>query len=93
MSKPCEPQVHAGAVGVGGTIPTRTGGWALAQPQIDPARCNACLLCWIFCPDGTILRHSEGGIEQPPTVEHTYCKGCGICERECPRKAITMVER
>ncbi len=79
-----------GPVGPPGNLPTRTGSWALSQPVIDAARCNKCLLCWIFCPEGTIRRQVADDGEQVPTIDLAYCKGCGICERECPRKAVTM---
>lgn len=82
-----------GPVGPAGNTPTRTGSWALAQPEIDSGRCNKCLLCWIFCPEGCILRQVSEGVEQVPVVDYYYCKGCGICERECPLGAIAMVER
>jgi 2-oxoacid:acceptor oxidoreductase delta subunit (pyruvate/2-ketoisovalerate family) len=82
-----------GPVGPPGNIPARTGNWALSQPAIDEARCNACLLCWIFCPEGVINRRFAGDRELAPTIDLAYCKGCGICERECNRGAIRMVER
>ena len=93
MATAGQSQTAVGAVGIGGMIPTRTGGWALEQPVIDVGRCNVCLLCWVFCPDGTLHRHVEGGVEKPPLVDYAYCKGCGICARECPRGAISMVAR
>jgi 2-oxoacid:acceptor oxidoreductase delta subunit (pyruvate/2-ketoisovalerate family) len=82
-----------GPVGPAGNIPMRTGDWASTQPEIDPAKCNTCLLCWIFCPDGSIVREVDADGKQILTIDYDYCKGCGICERECPRDAIKMVER
>jgi pyruvate ferredoxin oxidoreductase delta subunit len=51
-------------------------------------RCNFCLLCWIYCPDAAISQ--EEGNELG--FDYDLCKGCGICARECPLKAIEMVE-
>lgn len=82
-----------GPVGPPGNIPSRTGNWALTQPVLDEERCNACLLCWIFCPEGVVTRRFAGERETAPTIDMAYCKGCGICERECPRGAIRMVGR
>jgi len=46
-----------------------------------------CLLCWIYCPDSSIVRK-----EKCVEVNYDYCKGCGICAHECPKDAIKMVE-
>jgi len=81
-----------GPVGRAGNVPTRTGGWALSQPQLDYSRCNRCLLCWIYCPDGSIQRTGADG-EERLVIDYLYCKGCGICERECARGAIVMQGR
>jgi pyruvate ferredoxin oxidoreductase delta subunit len=44
-------------------------------------------MCWIFCPDVSILR-----TEKTVEVDYYHCKGCGVCANECPVKAIDMVE-
>lgn len=67
--------------------PITTGSWRLVRPEFDPQKCNLCLICWSYCPDGVIKR-TNGKL----TVDLEYCKGCGICSNECPRRAITMVE-
>ena len=82
-----------GPVGPPGNTPTRTGNWAQAQPVVDETRCNGCLLCWIYCPEGCLHRRTVAGREVAPTVDYYFCKGCGICERECARGAIRMVGR
>ncbi|MEA2101723.1 MAG: 4Fe-4S binding protein [Thermodesulfobacteriota bacterium] len=70
-----------------------TGSWRVLRPVINldvciPARQKkeACFICWLYCPDVAITR------SVPPVIDYTYCKGCGICARECPAKAISMVE-
>ncbi|WP_366017965.1 4Fe-4S binding protein [Thermanaeromonas sp.] len=65
----------------------RTGSWRIQRPVIDPWKCNDCLICWLFCPEGSIRRG-----ESCTSIDLTYCKGCGICARECPRQAIHMVD-
>jgi heterodisulfide reductase subunit A len=46
--------------------------------------CNACDICWMFCPDAAISR--EDGVY---TINYDYCKGCLICQHECPRGVIS----
>jgi NADPH-dependent glutamate synthase beta subunit-like oxidoreductase len=46
--------------------------------------CNACDICWMFCPDAAITR-SNGHY----TINYDYCKGCLICQHECPRGVIS----
>ncbi len=77
-----------GPVGEAGYIPVKTGDWSTVKPVIND-KCNFCLLCWEFCPDGVIKRVEGKRLE----VDYDYCKGCGICAHECPVKAIEMVEQ
>lgn len=64
----------------------KTGVWRSQTPEIDYEKCVKCLICWIYCPEPTILRHPEKGVE----IDPDYCKGCGICVQVCPVKCITM---
>lgn len=65
-----------------------TGDWRTFKPVLDPEKCNKCLICYIYCPDGAIEWKPETtNIE----FNYKYCKGCGICANECSRKAIAMV--
>jgi len=67
----------------------QTGYWRSQRPILDYDKCNPkCGLCYIFCPDACIKQREDGYYE----LNLFYCKGCGICAKECPRKAITMVE-
>ncbi len=66
----------------------KTGEWRLKRPVINQAACIKCLICWIDCPEATIIRNSDDSVE----VNYDYCKGCGICAAECPVKAIEMKE-
>lgn len=49
--------------------------------------CNQCGLCWIFCPDMSVIETEKGY-----DIDYDYCKGCGICAQECPRAFIRIVE-
>ena len=65
----------------------RTGFWRTFKPIINRDRCTKCLLCWLYCPEGAIIRTEDDSV----FVDYDYCKGCGICANECPRKAIKMI--
>jgi 2-oxoacid:acceptor oxidoreductase delta subunit (pyruvate/2-ketoisovalerate family) len=67
--------------------PITTGSWRTFRPVISHAKCNLCLLCWVFCPDAAIKRSGE-----ILEFDLEFCKGCGICAKECHRDAIDMVE-
>ncbi len=71
----------------------RTGDWRAQHPVYDYSKCNKCGLCYIFCPEGCIEeKRIDGKAEADFVPNMYYCKGCGICAKECPRKAVTMVE-
>ena len=71
----------------GSSLKYKTGDWRAFRPLVDKEKCVNCLLCWIYCPDSSIVR-KEKWVE----VNYDYCKGCGICAHECPKEAIKMVE-
>ena len=65
-----------------------TGGWRTYRPVRDEKKCNDCLLCWVYCPDSSIIVE-EAKIKG---FDYVHCKGCGICSAQCPKDAIEMVE-
>ena len=73
------------SLGIMGSIGA-TGQWRLFRPEISQEKCNRCGLCYLYCPEGTVLFKNAPA----PAINLTYCKGCGICASECPRKAIAM---
>jgi NADPH-dependent glutamate synthase beta subunit-like oxidoreductase len=50
-------------------------------------RCNGCLNCYYFCPEGIVTVDVE---QCSRTVDDQHCKGCGTCATACPRNAIEM---
>ena len=48
--------------------------------------CTRCDLCFLLCPDISIVRQGDEGY----TVRTDYCKGCGVCATTCPRHVIEM---
>ncbi len=80
----------------GGVIPRggnaaeyQTGDWRSARPIHDADLCIQCRLCWVYCPDSSILTNEEGEVIG---IDYDHCKGCGICAAECPKEgAMTMI--
>lgn len=64
----------------------KTGAWRSVRPVWNQEKCRQCLMCWIYCPDSSILI-SEGKVVG---IDYEFCKGCGICVSICPAQAITM---
>ena len=72
----------------GNSVDYETGNWRALRPIIDLTKCANCMLCWLFCPDGSIIINDSKVVG----IDLRHCKGCGICAMECPRQIITMVE-
>jgi len=71
----------------------QTGTWRSRRPVMNDSKCltcgtksRDCQLCWLYCPEACM---TQG---KPPVIDYRYCKGCGICARQCPAKAIDMVD-
>ncbi len=69
-----------------------TQGLLPAEMEVEMARCfkcgtcTGCDLCFLICPDLSILRAGKTGY----TVKREYCKGCGMCATTCPGQVIEM---
>ncbi|MCS7197382.1 MAG: 4Fe-4S binding protein [Candidatus Bipolaricaulota bacterium] len=84
-------ELPIGGVIPGGATPhlVQTGGWRSGKrPDFNEKLCINCLLCWVHCPEATIM--VEGA--QMRGISYDHCKGCGICSQSCPTGAIVMVE-
>ena len=66
----------------------KTGDWKSQRPVVDKDKCIKCGVCWVFCPDSSVIVENE----KMTGFRYSHCKGCGICATECPKKAITMKE-
>ncbi len=92
------PLPRVDEVPLGGVIPSNgnsetwsTGSWRTQRPVFNAEACTHCLLCWIHCPDNSILLEGAKVVG----IDAAHCKGCGICAVECgakPVKAITMAQ-
>lgn len=71
----------------GSSVTVNTGAWRSEHPVIDFDRCIHCLICWLFCPDSSVLLEGE----KVAGIDYEHCKGCGICAVECPRHCIAMI--
>jgi len=72
----------------GNAINYKTGSWRTFKPVRDEEKCTHCLLCWIYCPDSSIIVE-DGKVKG---IDYEHCKGCGICSTQCPVNAIKMIE-
>ena len=66
-----------------------TGTWRTEHPVFTADDCSHCMLCWLYCPDGSVL--VTGG--KVTGIDYTYCKGCGLCVQVCPRKPPSIEMR
>lgn len=57
---------------------------AVRYVQVDPVRCNGCVLCMKVCPTKAIRVRND----RMARIEDV-CINCGECIRVCPRGAIT----
>lgn len=71
-------------VEAGNSADYETGGWRAFRPLRDEEQCTQCLICWIYCPDSSILVDTERS--QVVGFDLNHCKGCGICAAVCPKK-------
>lgn len=67
----------------------KTGGWRSERPRWIEDKCIHCMICWVFCPDSSIMVNED---EKMTGIDYDHCKGCGICATECPKDAIEMEE-
>lgn len=58
--------------------------WREQHPLIGD-KCNQCLECTLFCPEGSLIQ-KDGMV----TTSLNLCNGCGICAVECRQEAVTM---
>lgn len=63
-----------------------TGSWRTFRPVVDKEKCINCLMCWLYCPDSSVIVSDQKMRE----FDYDHCKGCGICAKVCPVKCIKM---
>jgi pyruvate ferredoxin oxidoreductase delta subunit len=64
-----------------------TGGWRSERPVWTAENCTNCMMCWVICPDASILVEDE----KLTGIDFDHCKGCGVCVGECRFNALRMV--
>ncbi len=75
----------------GNALNYKTGGWRTFRPVINSDKCIGCMLCYLYCPDSSILLKKDDKFKfKAYEVDLDHCKGCGICASVCPVKAIEM---
>ena len=66
----------------GNSVEYNTGSWRTMRPIRDTEQCTNCMICWVFCPDSSVLAR-DGKVVG---IDYDHCKGCGICAVQCPVK-------
>ena len=66
----------------GNSVEYNTGDWRAFRPVFGEGECTDCMLCWLNCPDSSILVDPEN--EEMTGFDLDHCKGCGICAAVCP---------
>jgi pyruvate ferredoxin oxidoreductase delta subunit len=66
----------------GNSVEYHTGDWRAFRPIMGQANCTHCFLCWLYCPDSSILVDVES--QEMVGFDLDHCKGCGICAAVCP---------
>jgi len=67
----------------GNAVEYETGSWRTYEPVWYEDRCIQCYLCWVYCPDSSIMVEDS----KVAGIDYDHCKGCGICAQVCPPKA------
>ncbi len=84
----------------GGYLVAKNAGWRNKRPVVDADACTGCLQCYLYCPDGTIVRRAcqpADGADAarvagaPIAIDYDFCKGCGVCVSVCRFGALAMV--
>ena len=60
----------------------------LVSYYIDPAKCQACLICMKKCPSQGI----EGAKKEIHVIDQEKCDACGVCFEVCPSKFDAVVK-
>jgi len=66
----------------GSSAEYHTGTWRTLRPVHDMSKCTHCMLCWVYCPDSSIIVKDN----RFAGIDYDHCKGCGICANVCPAK-------
>lgn len=68
-----------------GHLATKNADWRTERPVILQEKCVGCMQCYLYCPDGTIVKDGN-----KVAVDYDFCKGCGVCYKMCKVGAIEM---
>ncbi|WP_165044704.1 MULTISPECIES: 4Fe-4S binding protein [unclassified Adlercreutzia] len=64
-----------------------TGGWRSMRPVWNAEACTNCMLCWISCPDSSIIVQDGKMVG----IDYDHCKGCGVCVHECRFGCLELI--
>lgn len=64
----------------------KTGDWRSMRPEWNAEKCKHCLLCWVVCPDNSIMVQDG----KMTAIDYDHCKGCGVCTVQCKFGALSF---
>ena len=62
---------------VGGYLVAKNAGWRNKRPVVDAEKCTGCLQCYLYCPDGTIVRRACRPVDGVDAARAAGTSSCG----------------
>ncbi len=61
----------------GGCLVAKNAGWRNKRPVVDAEKCTGCLQCYLYCPDGTVVRRACRPADEVDAAQAAGTSSCG----------------